>query len=278
MSTASSKVERASQQVAPGLEALARFGYASKGVVYGTVGVLALSLALGGAGRTTDTRGALLRLQDLPAGSAVLWVLAVGLTGYALWQLLRAILDPEHQGTGARGLVKRAGYLISGVIYLTLTAFSARVAAQGSASRDQNSEAQAASQVLQLPGGQLLLGLAGAVLLAVAGRQFYKAYGARFMMHMAFTDVGARYQNTLKRIGQVGIAARGLLLAIVGIFLLMAAWQNQASIAIGTSEALAWLREQPAGQFLLGAVALGTLFYGVWCVTQAVYRRIKVVG
>ncbi|MFC6667436.1 DUF1206 domain-containing protein [Deinococcus radiopugnans] len=103
MSDAREKVERASLQVAPGLETLARFGYASKGVVYGTVGALALGLALGAGGSTTDTRGALLRLQDLPGGSVVLWILMVGLVGYALWQLVRAMLDPEHQGTGARG-------------------------------------------------------------------------------------------------------------------------------------------------------------------------------
>lgn len=276
MSDARAKVERASLQVAPGLETLARFGYASKGVVYGTVGALALGLALGAGGSATDTRGALLRLQDLPGGSVVLWILMVGLVGYALWQLVRAMLDPEHQGTGARGLVKRAGYLISGGAYLVLAVFSARVAAQGSAPRDPNSEAQAAQQVLQLPGGQLLLGLAGVALLAVAAHQLYNAYGARFMKRMALTDVGAQYKGTLRRIGQLGVAARGLLLGLVGIFLLVAAWRSQASVVIGTAEALAWLREQPAGQFLLGAVAVGTLCYGVWCLTQALYRRIKV--
>lgn len=262
--------------MAPGLEALARFGYASKGVVYGTVGFLALSLALGAGGTTTDTKGALLRLQDLPGGTALLWLLVVGLVGYALWQLLRAVLDPEHQGTEAKGVVKRVGYAVSGAAYLTLAVFSARVASQGGASRNQNSEAQTASQVLELPGGQVLLGLAGVALLGVAANQLYSAYGAKFMKRMAFTDVGARYKDTLKRIGQVGITARGLLLTIVGVFLLVAAWRGQASVVIGTSEALAWLRGQPAGQFLLAAVALGTLCYGVWSVTQALYRRIKV--
>ncbi len=277
MSSARSQVERAGRKVAPGLEVLARFGYASKGVVYGTVGFLALSLALGAGGTTTDTKGALLRLQDLPAGSVLLWVLVVGLVGYALWQLLRAVLDPEHQGTEAKGLAKRLGYAVSGVAYLVLAVFSARVAAQGSAPRNQNSESQTASDVLQLPGGQVLLGLAGVALLAVAANQLYSAYGARFMKRMAFTDVGARYRDTLKRVGQVGIAARGVLLTIVGIFLLVAAWRDKASVVIGTSEALAWLRDQPAGQFLLAAVALGTLCYGVWCVTQALYRRINVM-
>jgi len=278
MSTAKSQVERAGRRVAPGLEVLARFGYASKGVLYGTVGFLALSLALGGGGSTTDTKGALLRLQDLPAGRILLWLLVVGLVGYTLWQVLRAVLDPEHQGTEAKGLIKRAGYLISGGLYLTLAVFSARLAAQGSAPYTQNSQAQTASKVLHLPGGQLLLGLTGVILLAVAADQLYSAYRARFMERMAFTDVGAHYQDTLKRVGQVGIAARGLLLTIMGIFLLVAAWRDQASIVIGTSGALGWLRHQPAGQFLLGAVALGTLCYGVWCVIQALYRRIKVMS
>ncbi|GAA4003933.1 DUF1206 domain-containing protein [Deinococcus rubellus] len=260
------------------MEVLARFGYASKGVLYGTVGFLALSLALGDGGTTTTTKGALLHLQDLPAGRVLLWLLMVGLVGYALWQLLQAVLDPEHQGTEAKGLAKRAGYLISGGLYLTLAVFSARLAAQGSAPYVQNSQAQTASKVLHLPGGQLLLGLAGVVLLAVAADQLYSAYSAKFMKRMAFTDVGAQYQGTLKRIGQVGVAARGLLLTIMGIFLLVAAWRDQASIVVSTSGAMGWLRHQPAGQFLLGAVALGTLCYGVWCVIQALYRRIKVLN
>ncbi|TSA86200.1 DUF1206 domain-containing protein [Deinococcus detaillensis] len=278
MSTTRSQVEQAGRQVAPGLEVLARFGYASKGVLYGTVGFLALSLALGDGGTTTDNKGALLRLQDLPAGRVLLWLLVVGLVGYVLWQLLRAVLDPEHQGTEAKGLIKRAGYLISGGLYLTLAVFSARLAAQGSAPYAQNSQAQTAAKVLHLPGGQLLLGLVGVALLAVAADQLYSAYSAKFMERMAFSDVGAQYQGTLERIGQVGVAARGLLLTIMGVFLLVAAWRDQGSIVVGTSGALGWLRHQPAGQFLLGAVALGTLCYGVWCVIQARYRRVKVVG
>ena len=41
---------------------------------------------------------------------------------------------------------------------------------------------------------------------------------------------------------------------------------------------LKWLREQPAGNVLLFVLALGTLLYGVWCVVQALYRRIRVEG
>lgn len=82
-------VRQVTHQAAPGLEALARVGYASKGVVYATIGLLALSVALGRGGATTDAKGALLRLQDLPLGNVLLWLLVLGLIGYALWQLIR---------------------------------------------------------------------------------------------------------------------------------------------------------------------------------------------
>lgn len=270
--------QSATHQVAPGLEALARFGYASKGVVYGMVGFLALSVALGRGGAATDSRGALLRLQDLPLGTPLVWGLVLGLVGYALWQLIRAGLDPERQGSGARGIVKRSGYLLSGVANIALALFAARLAGSGTAQRNQDSEAQTAGQVLNLPGGQLLLALVGVALLAVAANQLYSAWGAQFMKRMAFTDLGARYQGTLKRIGQVGIASRGLMMTIIGSFLLIAAWRGSATTALGISEALTWLRGQPSGNVLLGAVALGTLCYGVWCVVQALYRRVKVEG
>ncbi|MVN85863.1 DUF1206 domain-containing protein [Deinococcus sp. HMF7620] len=268
----------ATEHAAPGLELLARVGYASKGVVYGAVGLLALGVALGRGGATTDSQGALIRLQDIPAGSALLWLLAAGLVGYALWQLIRAVLDPEHQGAGAKGLVKRAGYGLSAGANAGLAFFTAQLALRGDMARQQNSEDQAARTVLNLPAGQLLLGVVGLILLGIAANQLYIAYGAKFMKHMAFHDMGARTEQALSRIGQVGIAARGVLMLLIGSFALVAAWRGQASQAAGMSEVLTWLREQAAGNVLLGAVALGTLCYGVWCVVQARYRRIRIEG
>ncbi|GAA0512636.1 DUF1206 domain-containing protein [Deinococcus depolymerans] len=269
---------QAAGQAAPGLETLARAGYASKGVVYCAVGFLALSVALGRGGQTTDTRGALLKLQDLPGGTALLTLVAVGLVGYALWQLIRAVLDPERQGTGAGGLVKRSGYLISGAANLALAVFTARLAALGNAPQGGDSETRAAGAVLNLPGGQLLLGLVGLALLGLAGSQLYTAYGARFMKRMAFTDVSGRVRGALVKTGQLGIASRGVLMLIIGAFALVAAWHRRANETVGISEALTWLRSQPSGNLLLGVVATGTLCYGVWCAVQARYRRIHIQG
>ena len=261
------------QHAAPGLEALARFGYASKGAVYGTIGLLALNLALGRGGRATDTQGALTRIQDLPLGGVLIWLLVIGLVGYALWQLLRALIDPEQQGTAPKGLVKRAGYALSSVTNFALAYFAYRLATQGAAGPGQRQQ-DIVRQVLEWPGGQALLGLAGLALLVVGGVQIANALGGKFMKRIALRDFAARHADAVKRVGQAGIAARGVVLGAVGVSLTLAAWKGSASGVRDTAGILTWLRDQ--GNGLLALVALGTLCYGVWCVVQALYRRIKI--
>ena len=66
------------------------------------IGGLALALALGAAnGSTTNQAGALSVIAGAPLGGAALAVLAVGLLGYAVWQIGQAMLG--------RGLEPAAG-------------------------------------------------------------------------------------------------------------------------------------------------------------------------
>ncbi len=74
----------------PWTERLARLGYLAKGVVYAVVGVLALQVAFGTGGQTTDTKGALATLAQGPLGTALLAVVAAGLVAYAVYMALEA--------------------------------------------------------------------------------------------------------------------------------------------------------------------------------------------
>src|SRR5689334_15475851 len=78
----------------PGVELLARLGYAAKGLVYLIVGVLAVRVAIDDGGKTTDNRGALQTIYHQPFGQFLLGVTIAGLIGYALWSLImRALFD-----------------------------------------------------------------------------------------------------------------------------------------------------------------------------------------
>lgn len=104
----------------PFMEALERLGYMVRGLVYGVIGLLALKVVLGGGGSITDTQGAIAALGKAPLGGILLYVILVGLVGYGLWGLIRAVVDPLHKGRDAKGIAERVGFAISGISYLLL--------------------------------------------------------------------------------------------------------------------------------------------------------------
>ena len=68
--------------------------------------------------------------------------------------------------------------------------------------------------------------------------------------------------------------ARAIVFGLVGIFLLKAAIDYKADEAIGLDGALAKLYDQPYGPWLLGAVAVGLIAFGLFSISEARYRRI----
>src|SRR5216110_813524 len=71
---------------------LARAGFVARGLIYGLIGILAIKLALGAGGKTTNQQGALETIAKQPFGKVLLVLVALGLAGYALWRLIRALL------------------------------------------------------------------------------------------------------------------------------------------------------------------------------------------
>ncbi|WP_246388704.1 DUF1206 domain-containing protein [Microvirga mediterraneensis] len=99
------------------VEALARFGYGARGVVYGLVGGLALLAAIGSGGQTGGSRSALQTLLSQPFGKLWLVLIALGLFGFCAWRVLEALTDADNRGSDAKGWGIRVAHLISGVIY-----------------------------------------------------------------------------------------------------------------------------------------------------------------
>jgi hypothetical protein len=74
---------------------------------------------------------------------------------------------------------------------------------------------------------------------------------------------------------QFGLIARGVVWLIIGWLLIKAAWLANGGEIGGTSEALAMLRDQSYGRWLLGIVAAGLFAFGIYCFMEAAYRRIN---
>jgi hypothetical protein len=239
------------------IEKLARFGFAAKGVVYGVVGILAVMAAFGTGGKTTDTNGALQTIAAQPFGQFLLLLVAVGLVGYVLWRLVQAARNPEN-----KGIASRIGSVISAVIYGSLAVNAAALAIGSSARNSDNSEQDWTVFLLQQPFGQWLVAVVGAIIIGLGFYQFYQAYRAKFRQHLDLSELDRQQQNLIVNVSKLGIAARGIVFAIIGFFLIQAARQSNPNQVRGLDGVLQSLAQQPFGKFLLAIVAIGLIAYG----------------
>ncbi|MEG4277169.1 DUF1206 domain-containing protein [Microcoleus sp. MON1_C1] len=259
----------------PWFERLARLGYASKGLVYFIVGFLAAQAAFSTGGRTTDTSGALSEIVNQPFGKILLFLVTIGIIGYALWRIVQTILDPEHQGQkmDAKRIAQRIGYALSALGYAGL-ALTAVKLIMGSAVSKSDSTEDLTAQILAQPFGQWLVGLAGSIVIGVGFSYFYEAYKAKFRRHFKLDEMSPTEQKWATRLGRFGIAARGIVFVIIGFFFIQAARLSDASQTKGLGEVLAILAQQPFSPVILALVPLGLIAYGIYSVIEARYRRI----
>jgi hypothetical protein len=174
---------------------LARLGYATIGVVYLMIGILANQAALGTGGAIADTRDVLVTIARQPFGRVLLGLTALGLSGYVLWRLLQACFDPEYQGTNARGLLTRLGFAVSGVAYAALAVLAARMALGAGGAGGHAAAQEWTATVLAQPFGPWLVGIMGGIIIGVGLAHVSRAYTAHFMQEYATGEMSARQQR-----------------------------------------------------------------------------------
>jgi Domain of Unknown Function (DUF1206) len=262
--------------ISPTMTALARVGYAAKGVVYLVIGILAAQLAIGHGGAATDQRGALHAIYEQPFGKILLAIVAIGLILFAIWSFLQAFLDTERKGHDAKGVISRIGYGITGISY-GLLGWGSLQLALGTGTGGKNSTASTqewTAKLLQQPFGVPLVILIGLVVIGLACFMFYRAYSANFEKHFSYADLRGDVRKWAMVAGRMGHAALGVDFLIVGIFLVVAALSHNPKDAKGLDSALQTLLHQPFGPVLLAIVAIGLACYGVYSFVEARYRRV----
>jgi hypothetical protein len=277
MNQAAEKVQRGVARGArsPWLERLARAGYAAKGMVYLLIGGLAALAALRSpGGATTDRSGAMKEIALQPYGWALLGLLAVGLVGYAIWNVVRAIVDFDEHGSDLKGRAIRTGYAAVAVSYVIGAVTAVRLLINARQPIDDGVQTWTARLLGQPFGIWLLLGAAG-IIGAIAVAQLYRAWSANFAEHLHITPADGVNQAWVVRLGRVGYAARGIVFGLIALFLALAGLRHNPEQAKGMDDVLADLAAKPYGQIMLGVVAVGLFAYGIFAFVQARYRRIS---
>ena len=253
-----------------GFEWLSRAGFVARGLIYGIIGVLALRLAVGQGGRTTNQQGALHTVANQPLGKALLTLLAIGLGGYALWRFARAAIGHGPEGTDSK--LDRVTALASGIVYASFCIAAVRIltGSKGSSSTPKT----ASRDVFGWPAGIWIVGAAGLIVIGVGLYQGYRGISRDFLKDSKTEQMSPRTKRWISRLGLIGHLSRMVVFTLVGVFLVKAAVDYNPRAAIGLDGALAKLQHNSLGPLLLGVVALGLIAFALYSFSDARYRRI----
>jgi hypothetical protein len=255
-----------------GFEALARSGYVARGLLYGIIGYLAIRLAQGQGSQPAGQQGALRTIESQPGGRALLVLMAIGLGGYAIWRIALAFVG-ETPEAGRHSALERIGALGSGIAYAVFCLLAVDLL-RGSSTNASQGPHKAASGVLGWPGGRELVGAAGALLLVVAAYQAYMGLSRRFLKESKTNEMGPTVKKAFTVLGVVGITARAVVFALIGVFILKAAIDYNSREAVGLDGALARLAAHNSGTALLSFVASGLIVFGVYSFLDARFHKI----
>ncbi len=241
--------------------ATTRIGLAGHGVYYLLLTALIVQMTFG-----TSTKpgpgGALAAVARQPFGQALLIPLGLAFLAYAGNHAMAA--------WRADGAGERLVAAVRATVWFGLTALTAATAFQG-ASGSGGSSGSLTRRVMEAPGGPVLIGAVGVIVIGVAVRQGYHAQREGLGEELQQFGLGARRAVVLT--GRVGHAGRALAYGLTGGFLVHSALTHDASEAGGLDTALEQVRDSSFGVPILLTVAAGFGAFGLFRIAEARYRQ-----
>jgi hypothetical protein len=252
---------------------LARAGFCARGVMYVIIGILAIQIAFGNGGHKADQSGAARVVASTPFGAFLLWLLVIGFAGMALWRLSEAL----YGGPGADGR-KAGNRAIAGfkaVLYAFIAYGIAKYALGLGAPKSSNKQSvDLTATAMREPGGRILVGIVGVVLIGVGAWLAWRAFERKFLAELRTGEMSPQTRKVVTFLGRFGGIARGIVFAAAGVFLLIAAFTANAHKAKGIDATLRAFTKTPAGPWLLVLVAIGLVLFGCYSWAESRWRKV----
>ena len=179
------------------IQVCARAGYAARGTVFTIIGIFALLAAAESRRHTVGTKGALEALLAQPLGRGLLWIVAAGLLGFAIWRVIQSVFDFDDCGSDKTGVARRLAMLGGAAVNAALSALALCILFGFPVLRNEDAVARDwTAWLLAKPFGQWLVMLVGPALsspgLALSGRPSKRIFGSR-SKRVQESDFGSFY-------------------------------------------------------------------------------------
>ncbi len=252
----------------PWLDHAIRAGLVAYGVVHLLVAWLAVQLAFGSKDDQASNSGALHYLAQQPMGKVLVWLIAVGMLLLVVWRLLEFAFGFQEESDEKKRWRKRATSLGKAVIYGAL-GWSAIKTAVGSGSSKGGGTDGTTAKIMNLPGGQLIVGAIGLAIIGYGLSLIIRGWTEKFREHLDAQGQSGDDGSAYVMLGKAGYIAKGIAIGMVGGLFAYAAITHEAKKSGGLDQALQTVLQQPFGQVLLTAIGLGIAAYGLFCFARA---------
>jgi len=248
------------------------YGCFSTGLIYVGIGVIAilsfLKLKDGGA----DESSLLAFLNDSFIGKIFFWIIVIGIICYVVWRIFETIKDPYGYGKDFKGIARRTGVAMSSIpdIFIALTAFQILVG-EGNIRVDGRpvSQREMAANMLEESWGEWALIGMGTIVCITALAQFYYGITRGYKERLDIAHFSSLTKKIIHLLAWVGYLARGIIVGIIGFFIIKAGASNSPDVVVNTDKAFDFIGDN-VGHIYFILIAIATICYGLFMFAQGI--------
>jgi hypothetical protein len=252
---------------------LALWGCISTGIIYTAVGIIALlsflKLKQGGA----DEGSFLVFLNQYIAGKVLIWIIMLGMVSYVIWRIYEVVRDPYGYGRDLKGRLKRTGIALSSFADV-LIAWSAVGALLGSEEADKTgvptAQRELAARMLDESWGKWALLVIGVLTCLTAIIQLWYLVSKAYRERLDIDHLALWRKRVIYVLAWAGHSARGIILGIMGFFLIKAFVTRNPEAVVNTDKAFDFLGDD-VSHFSFIIVAIATICYGLFMFVFGAY-------
>lgn len=249
-------------------------GHIAKGLVFSMIGGLGIYAVIRGAGDPRGMLEVLIWLHAQTFGLVLVTILGVGLLAHGVWRWWKAFEPNEGRRAKVVAFGERVANGIGGTFYVLLSVFAFTLLwIEPETNSDQGSTSQVLQFTLNIPWGEWLLGLIGAIVILVGIIMALRGTKRQLMVELGGADMATWERRGYRIIGMGGFLAWGMVNVVIGYFLIRVALTSEPDKYKGIKGALEFVGGRTFGTLLLGGMSLGLLLFGLFMFAKARYDR-----